>query len=234
MNQWFKNLQNYIENVSKAEEYEEIFWKSAKDLLSNYHIKCGKNSFNIVEIEFYYYDKKLQPDCYTHCHDIQKNTLQWYLHRGSNNGIKSESRKGIDIAIGNGVDVYGGVLIRAIQDSEGNVIAGPSLSVDAIMGVLDIQTIQLLESNIGGMSINQSPLKIVKRESQNSYYVYRGPRIRLSGNKLFKDSLYRFALMQGKIENKEKLAKIAICKDKRERESVAKDLYNIKIDCSDK
>ena len=233
MNQWFENLQSDIKNASNAGRYEEIFWKSAKDLLFNYHIECEKSSFNIVEIEFYYFDKKLHPDCYTHCHDIQKNTLQWYLHRGSNGGIKNGNRKGIDITIGNGVDVFGGVLIRSLQDSEGNIITGPSLSVDAIIKAMEIQDVHTLENQIGNTPIDKSALRVVAREDQHLNYVYRGPRIGLSGVKPFKDTLYRFTFLKGKIPDKEKLAKIAICKDNRDKDFVRSDLgYSIKVDCN--
>jgi hypothetical protein len=175
----------------------------------------------------------LHNDCYTNCNEIKKNTLQWYLHRGSNGGIKNGNRKGIDITIGNGVDVFGGVLIRSLQNEEGNVITGPSLSVDAIMKAMEIQDVQTLENQIGNTPIDKSALRVVTREDQHLNYVYRGPRIRLPGVKPFKDSLYRFAFLKGKILDKEKLAKIAICKDMRDKDFVRSDLgYSIKVDCN--
>ncbi len=227
-NSWCLDLQKSIKKNNNADEFENIFWEAGKDLMCNYQIQMNEDLYDFVEIEFYYNDKDIHNDEYTHGNERQKKCFEWYIHRTNNNGIRNGRRKGLDITFGN-ENAYGGVLIRAIKN-QNNICAGPSLTVDQLIKSAKTDNIKEFTEKIEKAQIENSSLKIVKRKSQLDKYVYRGPRIGLCDCKQFANSLYRFAFLEGKIKDKEKLAEIAICKDNRSKKDVSRDLgYNIKI-----
>lgn len=214
-------------------KYESIFWDFAKFLMQKYQIKAGDDIYDFNEIEFYFNDNKNHKDCYTHCHPLQTRTYCWYVHRGLNNSIKNGNRKGLDITFGSGTNIFGGILIRSIKKVN-QIIPGPSLSVDALIYSLQVQNISDFAEKIEQIDIDNSIVKIIDRENSLDKYVYRGTRIGLRGCGPFVNSLYRFAFIEkgSKIKDKEKLAKIAFCKDAREADKIREDLgYLLKVDC---
>jgi len=72
----------------------------------------------IVEIEFYYKDSKVYIDPFCHGDEQQKMGGTFYFHRQNGKGYKGGSFKGMDIAFGD-KDAVGGILIRAVQQLEG-------------------------------------------------------------------------------------------------------------------
>ncbi|CAG8591508.1 11392_t:CDS:1 [Funneliformis caledonium] len=131
-------LPSFPENETNSHSfYNCIFTKIANFLLyhTRFHLPTER-TFKFLEIEFYLNDATNDHnDPYSHGHEQQLTCGEWYFHHVGKNGYRGGSRKGIDITFGS-VDrkIYGGILIRAIQDELTNeVIEGPSLIVDKIL-----------------------------------------------------------------------------------------------------
>ncbi len=121
----------------KEFEIESLFYEIAEYLMKYVTIfGKGKNYF-ITELEFYYC-REDHEDCHCHAYNEYKNRknhpqkfgLCWYFH-GS----------GMDITIGNGKDIYGGVLIRSVCDVDGNNTCGPLKSRELILGLEDKENV---------------------------------------------------------------------------------------------
>jgi len=231
---WYKNLlEDMKQKDSNDMNMQDVFYNCANTLMNNYQIKINSKLFDLIEIEFYYYDEKKHPDKYTHQNEIQKHTLEWYLHRFNNSkAIKGGNRKGIDITFGNDKDTFGGILIRAIRESapSENIVVGPSLLVDTILKELQIEKNNMneLSNIIEKKLITESPLKLIPKENSQNRYIYRGPRINLTPPCLdYYDCDYRFVFLDTNtkgIKNKEKLVHRAYSKYKRNIENITKDL----------
>ena len=94
-------------------DIELSFDRIAKKLLLYHVISINKEVYTITELEFYYHSQGHE-DPYVHQHAHQLSIAKWYFH-GS----------GLDITIGNGKDIYGGILIRGVKNSQGTYIDGP-------------------------------------------------------------------------------------------------------------
>lgn len=135
---------------------EDTFKRIANDLLNHYVLISGKKSFRICEIEFYYTGVD-HNDKYTHSHELQKTSGQWYQHRS-----------GLDITCGN-EDYYGGILIRAIErvdepvDKTEKYIYGPLKCLQALMS--GFKSIVKHEVTIGLEKANQGTLSLEKVSS---------------------------------------------------------------------
>lgn len=231
LHQRFQTLQ--VDLSKNPIDYESIFWDFATFLMQNYRIKAKNDIYDFNEIEFYFNDGKNHIDSYTHSNPLQTKTYSWYVHRGLNFSIKNGNRKGLDITFGSGENIFGGILIRSLK-KESRIIPGPSLSVAELMQSIGTTEIKAFSDEIERTDINNSALQIIERENQLNKDVYRSTRIGLCGCKPFVDALYRFAFIEkgSKIKDKEKLAKIALCKDKREEDQIREDIgYLPKVDC---
>ena len=90
---------NPINLTINTQNLDSSFRRIAEDLLNHFIFISGEKSYRICEIEFYYMGVNHE-DKYTHGHELQKTSGQWYQH-GS----------GLDITCGND-NAYGGILIR--------------------------------------------------------------------------------------------------------------------------
>lgn len=144
-----KDLLN-IKKFEKREEYQIEFDRVAKDILNSYELRTPANSYLIREIEFYYYTEN-HTDFYCHKNDRQLNNSTFYFHRFKDpEKYLRLKQKGIDITFGKQENIYGGILIRAIQDiNSGNVYTGigklTNRIIDEIGGTKEIQ--KLYDSN---------------------------------------------------------------------------------------
>lgn len=237
---WYDNLiQNITQNKASSLDMQDIFYDCANNLMNNYQIKINNKFFDLLEIEFYYYDKKTHPDKYTHRNEMQKHSLQWYLHRFNNSiALKGGTRKGLDITFGTN-NTFGGILVRAIRNTiNDDEKYGPSLTVDKIMEELTIKDIKILSNLIENQKINETPLRLVPKENVLSKYIYRGPRIHLSPPCMkYYNSYYRFVLLDTKTKSileKEKIAYIAY-KMGRDIDEIRDDLgYKMNIEAYEK
>ena len=118
-------------------EYQDVFSKYANKLMNEYCLKVDDKKYNLIEIEFYFYDKENHPDPYIYCNEKQKECGEFYFH-GS----------GMDITFGNGI-CYGGILIRSIMNEEGEYINGSLILLKKLFGdEIDKPKIELIEKDI--------------------------------------------------------------------------------------
>nr|CAG8515155.1 10673_t:CDS:2 [Entrophospora candida] len=150
-----------IENKNELEKhYCEQFKKIAEYLINDVILYLPKNKkYQIIELEFYFNTLEnnsnnnvlLHCDPYSHQHEHQKTSGEWYFHRVGKFGYRGGTRKGIDITFGN-ENAYGGILIRSIKriidnedDDENELIEGPSLIVDEILRLCGVDNLSIKE-----------------------------------------------------------------------------------------
>ena len=102
--------------------YQVVFSEYANKLMNEYCLKVDDKKYNLIEIEFYFYDKENHPDPYIYCNEKQKECGEFYFH-GS----------GMDITFGNGI-CYGGILIRSIMNQKGEYINGSLILLKKLFG----------------------------------------------------------------------------------------------------
>ncbi len=88
---------NFENKETILNDFERIAEKFCKDI----YIKINRNSYRIVDFEFYAYSDNF-PDPQTHKNRMQLENSKFYLHSS-----------GVDITFGDGNN-YGGILIRGI------------------------------------------------------------------------------------------------------------------------
>ncbi len=111
-----------INEHSNKKDYQSDFDRIAKVLLNQTELVTKENFYRIREIEFYYYSAK-HTDFYCHRNDRQLKNNRLYFHRFKDpEKYVRLKQKGIDITMGNGKTIYGGVLIRAIENIKTNEI----------------------------------------------------------------------------------------------------------------
>jgi hypothetical protein len=130
--------------------FEQWFDDIAGRLLCGCTFLVGSEPHRFTEIEFYYHGGA-HLDPFTHRDPIQRHTGLWYFHRTG--GIyRGGSFKGFDLTFG-GESAFGGVLIRGIEQIEGDLVDGPSLSVDHLLArteAVDVATLdEAIESRPG-------------------------------------------------------------------------------------
>jgi hypothetical protein len=168
-----------IDNSDINSSFERI----ANELLNKWILEVNHSKYRIAEIEFYLKSGQ-HNDTYTHGHELQKTTGNWYFH-GS----------GIDLTFGTS-ESYGGILIRAIYNILDNkYIHGP------------LKTVTELFSNLGTAYSSPFQFGLVpdSNNSLDSERVFKAPRVGLNPEK-DKESFnqnYRFFIMP-KEEHKDK------------------------------
>jgi hypothetical protein len=169
--------------------YEPIFTDIANNLFNKSLFMINNSSYRITEIEFYlHYDS--HKDIYTHRHIDQSVPCKFYFHKqGKTNTYKGGTYKGLDITFGlknnntNSV-VYGGILIRAIQNIvDKTEIIGPCKVVDKILELNGVSTIESMVQKIENLSATKksSLYLIVDEKNQlEEKTITVSPRVGLS------------------------------------------------------
>jgi len=143
----------FINEYNHRDAYQSDFDRVAKVLLNRSELKVNKTAYRIIEIEFYY-DSPNHTDFYCHRALRQLRNQRLYLHRFNESGkYDALRRKGLDITIGNEKGIYGGILIRAIENVETNKI---------ITGIGKL-TNQILD-DVGGVNRTDSVLKLYSED----------------------------------------------------------------------
>lgn len=102
----------------KREEYQSDFDRIAKVLLNHTELITKENSYRIREIEFYYYSV-IHTDFYCHKNERQLTNQKLYFHRFKDpEKYERLKQKGMDITVGNGESIFGGILIRTIENEK--------------------------------------------------------------------------------------------------------------------
>lgn len=135
-------LKNPFDKLSKGEnkEFQRECAEIAQKLFDNYCILCGDVKYYFAEIEFYYYEKEKW--------DEKWNEVT-YARNGYNAGDMFYHLSGIDICFDSNYDKcdakFGGILIRAIKNEKGIVIAGPLTCKDEILNACKGKQMPILE-----------------------------------------------------------------------------------------
>lgn len=193
-------------------DFDETDFESiANILLNESYLKINNIKYRLIEIEFYLRNH-LHPDMYVHANSEQKLKYKYYFHRFANGTYKGGTFKGLDIVLGDdGTDTYFGILIRAILNTETDIlIEGPCNVVNHILNMYEYDRILDLTAN-ESISIRKNDDNFILRSSTmfDSVQMYSGPRIGLSGTKKYVDSPYRYCIFQNRIK-KQKTKLIAI------------------------
>ena len=121
---------------STQDDIETVFDVIANKLFRNYHIVKGDNTYDFLEIEFYFYSPNHR-DLITYSRNGRKPGM-WFFHMS-----------GVDITFGSGDKtdnrplMYGGILIRSIVKTHGDgsvlpkYICGPMKCVDELFDYIN-------------------------------------------------------------------------------------------------
>lgn len=151
----------------------------ARRLLCGTRFLVGTEPHRFTEVEVYYHGGT-HLDPFAHCDPIQKGTGLWYFHRTSGT-YRGGSFKGIDLTFG-GPAAFGGVLVRGVEKQDGELIDGPSLTVDHLLARTAAGRIATLDAAIAGRPAwdRDSPLSLVWLEEPADRPVLETPRVGLS------------------------------------------------------
>ncbi len=138
----YSKLLKIVNEASDAVQLENGFNEIASLLLLQSNLMVANKAYQILDIEFYFYNEKIHPDPYSHSFQYassvrskQSVTGSWYFHRFTGIEKYTHTRRGLDITYGDGTkERYGGILIRAIKNlQDGRIISGPSRVVSEII-----------------------------------------------------------------------------------------------------
>ena len=102
--EWYQCLRDALLIATKESNFEEIFKTHAEELMSQYALTNGNETFLFKEIEYYFYDEIRHPDPYVHGSCKQEEAGKYYYHYS-----------GLDITFGDKDYSYsGGILISGI------------------------------------------------------------------------------------------------------------------------
>lgn len=171
---------------------EKSFHKIADELINNHVLVAGNSSYQISNLEFYYYNEKSHRD--ENCHALrykkakirQLLNSKWHLH---NKGFEpTYKHKGIDFTFGDGIN-FGGILIKETRRIEDNTKFSQSKFIDELISVLKPKD----ENELILMIEEEEKLRFERTECNNKYSISRHKRIRLA-KETFKNSLYAFVI----------------------------------------
>ena len=126
-NEDLQSLLTRLDAISTQEKIIEVFDEIANKLFRNYHIVKGDDTYEFLEIEFYFYSPNHR-DLITYPRNGRKPGM-WFFHMS-----------GVDITFGSNDKegdnplMYGGILIRSIFKTSGDkkYICGPMKCVDEL------------------------------------------------------------------------------------------------------
>ena len=144
MSHWQKILQK-AENESSIDTIQNWFINIAQQLLNHSLLLVNNTPHRLIEIEFYYFAPNHQ-DFFTHRDTLQTEPGKWYFHRHGGT-YKGGTFKGLDLTFGN-CNAHGGILIRSIETSNGDIICGPSLCVDYLLSQTNTNSVAALDGKI--------------------------------------------------------------------------------------
>lgn len=103
-----------------TDDYSEYFREVADLLMSKYIISKRDVKYEIIEIEFYLYNKN-HKDIITYPRKLDAG--EWFFHQS-----------GVDLTFNSNANQFGGILIRGLREIEGarNQIFGPCKCVDVL------------------------------------------------------------------------------------------------------
>ncbi len=166
-------------NLGTAGAAETWFHQIATRLLGSFRLRVADSVSRLVEVEFYF-DGEAHRDPFTHGHAEQRTSGYWYFHRVGAS-YRGGSFKGLDLTFGDGVS-HGGILVRSLETPRGELVVGPSLSVDYLLAATGSSSVAVLAARIGGRSAvdPESPLQLIDAGSNVDVSLFRSARVGLS------------------------------------------------------
>lgn len=138
----YSTLLKIVNETSDSIQLECGFNAVANLLLLQSNLMVADKAYQLLDVEFYFYNEKIHPDPYSHSFQYassvrkkQSVTGSWYFHRFTGISKYTHTRRGLDITYGDGTkERYGGILIRGIKNlQDGRTISGPSRVVSEII-----------------------------------------------------------------------------------------------------
>lgn len=201
----YSSLLKIVDETSDQKQLEKDFNEAASLLLLQSNLMVADKAYELLEIEFYFYNEKIHPDPYSHSFQYassvrkkQSVTGSWYFHRFTGIEKYTHTRRGLDITYGDGEkDRYGGILIRSIKNlQDGRIISGPSRVVSEIIlaanDPLNLERIAF-DMSAGLVFDPKELLHISTLETPRTIPVYSSERFGLSDkNPGYRKKKYRF------------------------------------------
>lgn len=126
------------------------FAQTADRLINRCRLMVLDQPHRFAEIEFYYHAPE-HPDTFAHRDPLQETRGRWYFHR-TNGVYRGGSFKGFDLTFGE-PGAHGGILIRSLEKPDGELVDGPSLSVDHLLALTKCSAVSVLDGRIAGRSV---------------------------------------------------------------------------------
>ena len=182
---------NFDIDNSSIELIEKSFKRIATELINEVEINFYGNIYQIMDLEFYYYNFGIHQDCNIHFNERQADSNQWYLHKNSLN--LGNKRKGIDLTFGKNVNsdnkIYGGILIKKVQKIFPNKLLTQSMFINSLIKKFKTHhkehTFDLFKESI------DNELKLEKKSEISNFKIKNKVRARLS-KPCYKNSNYSF------------------------------------------
>jgi len=154
-NKDLKSLLKSLDANSTEGVIKKVFNEIANKLFKNYHIVKGDQTYDFLEIEFYFYSNK-HKDLITYPRKSNKPGV-WFFHMS-----------GVDITFGSDAKegeqtlMYGGILIRSIAKTSGDKknICGPMKCVDELFDYIDAFDGDVKRADIPYIKENEEKEKI--------------------------------------------------------------------------
>ena len=175
-----KTLSDLATRKYETGDLSKVFDQLAICLLRQTVIATPNDNFFLREVEFYYYDKDSHPDSYAHNNKRQLTFGEWYFHRFTEiEPFMKSNRNGIDITFGNEQkEIYGGVLIRKIQNARtGDLFAGINNVVKELIRNIGKENVKHLASGKGQFAFDKE--QIMRLEKGNHLFsspIFKSPR----------------------------------------------------------
>jgi len=73
----------YLKKIHSADfnEIHSRMHNAAISLMQEYHLQINNDTYDITDIEFYYFNTTTHKDPYTHLHCMQLENGKWYVHK---------------------------------------------------------------------------------------------------------------------------------------------------------
>lgn len=201
----YSALLNLVNDSKNQAEVEQGFITIAKLLLLQNTLRIAGKPYQLMDVEFYFYNEKIHPDPYSHSFQYpnsvrkkQSVTGAWYFHRFTGMATYTHTRRGIDLTYGDGDrQRYGGILIRAIKSLEDErIITGPSRVVGEVITAME-NSIELekiaLDMHAGLAFATKCSLFLEPISFVTELSIYSSQRFGLSEkNLIYQQKHYRF------------------------------------------
>jgi len=165
--------------VNADAQFGPWFADLAARLLNTTDLVIAGVPYRFAELEAYYYGEG-HPDPFTHRDPLQLQNGRWYFHRTAGE-YRGGSFKGVDLTFGDGKALFG-MLVRTIVAPGGEVIDGPSLTVDHVLALTGTADVAALDAQIAGRPFwdPTSPVWVRGSAGPRSATVYHTARVGLS------------------------------------------------------